>query len=296
MMKEKLQLSKWINGQLSEDEAKNIPDLALFKKIKDYSADLQTPSYNKEKVKQRINSAKKNKSNLSIYIKVAASIALILGIGSSLFFMGNSSINTKNSLSNIILPDQSNVHIQGKASLSYNSYFWFLNRVVELRGKAFFEVEKGKRFTVNTQHGKIEVLGTKFSVESDSTNFKVMCFEGEVAVYFDNQKKLLQPNKSVEIDLVNKKINQKNFNYNQPIWINDEVKFNAIALQDLISLISEQFSIEVDYSTLQNPSAFTGTLVFNNLQESLSVIASTYSIDIKQINKNNYIFVDNEMQ
>lgn len=295
-MKKKLQLSEWIDGKLSKEEERNIPDLELYQKIKDYSADLQAPTLNKTKVKRHVDLNKKEKSISSMYLKIAATLVVLLGIGSALFYIGQQSIVGQNSMNSIDLPDDSKALLQNNSSLNYNQYFWFLNREVKLDGKAFFEVEKGKKFTVNTSHGKVEVLGTKFSVESDSAHFKVMCFEGEVAVYFNKQKEVLQPNKSVEIDVVNKKINLIDFNYNQPIWVADEVKFNAIAFDDLMRLISNKFSIEIDHSALQNPSTFTGNLQLNNLKETLAVLSSTYSIQIKQTNKNNYIFVEDEME
>jgi ferric-dicitrate binding protein FerR (iron transport regulator) len=295
-MKEKLQLAKWIDEQLSKDEEKNIPDLELYRKIKIYSADMQAPALNKNKVKQKINSAKKANVSSPMYLKFAATLVLLLGIGSVLFVLGKVSVHGQDSVSYVYLPDQSKVHLQNNSSLDYNRYFWFLNREVELSGNAFFEVEKGEKFTVNTTHGTVEVLGTKFTVETDADNLKVMCFEGKVAVYFDNQKEVLLPNKSIKINLEQKQVMPSEFNYNQPIWAFDNVKFDAISFEELIAIVSDKFSIRVDYSALRNPSAFTGTLQLDNLEESLSVIASTYSVHINQINKNNYIFVEHEME
>ncbi len=295
-MKEKIQLSKWIDGQLSDDEEKNIPDLDVYQKIKDYSADLEAPQLNKDVVKKKINSAKKNKASSPLYLKMAAALVLFLGIGSALFYLGQVSISTKNSISYVNLPDQSKVHLQENAQLNYNRFFWFLNREVELNGNAYFEVEKGEKFTVRTLHGKVAVLGTKFTVESNSSQFKVMCFEGKVAVHFNSEKQILLPNKSVEIDVEKKQVELSEFNYNQPIWAFNEVKFNAIPFEKLVTILSEKFSIKIDYANLQNPSAFTGTLQLDNLKESLEIIASTYSIRIQQINKNNYIFVEDEME
>ena len=37
-------------------------------------------------------------------------------------------------------------------------------RIIQLRGEAFFEVEKGSRFVVQTGKGAVEVLGTSFNV------------------------------------------------------------------------------------------------------------------------------------
>ena len=295
-MKEQLQLSKWIDGQLTEDEEKNIPDIDLYKKIKKYSTELEAPNLDKNKIKQRIASANKSNKSTSLFLKIAAILALLLSASSVLFYLGKVSLSAGNSVSYVYLPDQSKVHLQEHSQLNYNRYFWLLNRDVDLIGKAFFEVEKGEKFTVNTKHGEVAVLGTKFSVQTNTNNFIVKCFEGKVAVSYKNKKEILLPNKSVEIDTEKERVAISKFNYNQPIWAFNEVKFNSIAFKDLVQIISEKFSIQIDDSALQKPSAFTGTLELNNLEESLAIIASTYSVRIKQINKNNYIFVEDELE
>jgi len=50
----------------------------------------------------------------------------------------------------------------------------------KLFGKAYFDVDKGKTFTVKTDLGTVQVLGTRFDVESRDSIFKVVCYEGSV--------------------------------------------------------------------------------------------------------------------
>ena len=74
------------------------------------------------------------------------------------------------------------------SELNYNASKWGEKRELELKGEAFFDVEKGKRFDVNTELGKISVLGTEFNVLSRDSIFKVSCYEGLVQVTYGNEK------------------------------------------------------------------------------------------------------------
>ena len=64
------------------------------------------------------------------------------------------------------------------SQLEYNASKWDENRSLELKGEAFFDVEKGKRFDVTTEFGNVSVLGTEFNVLSRDSIFKVSCYEG----------------------------------------------------------------------------------------------------------------------
>ena len=53
--------------------------------------------------------------------------------------------------------------------------------------KHFLKVEKGKTFTVKTNYGEVEVLGTVFNVKSRDYAFEVICYEGSVEVSLDDK-------------------------------------------------------------------------------------------------------------
>ena len=67
-------------------------------------------------------------------------------------------------------------------SLKFKKNNWNNKRSLSLTGTAYFEVEKGQSFTVNTNEGNVVVLGTKFTVNTSSNFIEVQCFEGIVSV------------------------------------------------------------------------------------------------------------------
>jgi len=58
------------------------------------------------------------------------------------------------------------VVLNSKSTISFNKTDWKNNRQLTLDGEAYFKVEKGSTFTVNTNNGSVTVLGTQFNVNS----------------------------------------------------------------------------------------------------------------------------------
>jgi ferric-dicitrate binding protein FerR (iron transport regulator) len=81
-----------------------------------------------------------------------------------------------------LLPDGSKISINAGSSIAYKSGTWGKRRKVELDGEAFFEVKKGETFTVVTELGEVEVLGTSFNVRARGGSFAVGCVTGKVKV------------------------------------------------------------------------------------------------------------------
>jgi ferric-dicitrate binding protein FerR (iron transport regulator) len=69
---------------------------------------------------------------------------------------------------------------------------------VKLQGEAYFEVEKGKKFTVETTNGQVQVLGTRFLVSVQNNKLTVNCYEGKVQFSDKKQKQLVAAGNSLQ--------------------------------------------------------------------------------------------------
>ncbi len=114
------------------------------------------------------------------YGGAAAVFLLLLGLGT--YMLSEREYVTGESVSVCVLPDGSFVEIEEHSRLSYNALAWLWNRELTLEGCAFFEVVRGKNFTVSTEAGKVVVVGTKFLVEQRGKEMFVDCQEGSVKV------------------------------------------------------------------------------------------------------------------
>ncbi|RAJ25428.1 FecR family protein [Pedobacter cryoconitis] len=136
---------------------------------------------------------KKRKNNFIPYLKIAASILLVSGLITTLYFYKNkqtaSNIVTVNNHTGIIfkqvLPDGTKVWLNPNAILSYPSKFGKL-REVTMEGEAFFEVTKDHQHPFQITSGKVltKVWGTSFRIRSvpGENRTKVTVLTGKVSV------------------------------------------------------------------------------------------------------------------
>ena len=131
-------------------------------------------------------------------IRVAATLLLLLGIGSGLLYMNNRGIFTRtitvaagDDLQNVrvALPDGSTIFLNRNTKVTYNKDFDRQGRKVTLSGEAFFDIvpDETSPFTVDAGNASITVLGTSFSVLTSNDN-------SEVEVYVQTGKVLLSGN------------------------------------------------------------------------------------------------------
>ncbi len=153
----------------------------------------------------RINVSESGRNvGLPTFLKVAAAVLVLVGGGFvAWYFLGIEVLENNNSgIAEYKLPDGSIVKLNQNSVASYNSSMWFLNREIDLnRGEAFFEVEKGEKFTVETLKGDITVLGTSFNVSLRNENFQVACKSGKVAVKLatGGEPMLLTPGTGIDL-------------------------------------------------------------------------------------------------
>ena len=150
---------------------------------------------------------------LSYYMKVAASVAILLVCSLGGYFTGqnqlfdssieeqlimNRVIMGKGSKGSVTLPDGTTAWLNANSMLIYPEQFTDNKRSVKLEGEGYFEVVRntGSPFIVYTPDDEqVEVLGTKFYVEaySGTKKFETALIEGSVRVRAANSQFILQP-------------------------------------------------------------------------------------------------------
>lgn len=90
------------------------------------------------------------------------------------------------STSKITLPDGSNVWLNAGSYIKYDNFFNVKNRMVFLKGEAFFDVRKNKKLTffVRTPEIEVKALGTKFNVKAypEEKTILTTVVEGKILV------------------------------------------------------------------------------------------------------------------
>ena len=276
-------LARWISGDLSSEEIQafeKTEDYVVFNKINQASQQLDAPIFDASSLFNKIQEHKfKNQKAKAKVIKllpnwayaIAASIVIALGV--FYFTTSQSSFETKFSEQlAVLLPDQSKIELNSNSELRFKKFNWDSNRVVELKGEAFFDVEKGETFKVITAEGIIEVLGTEFNVVSRDDYFEIQCHEGKVRVVNLESafETILTQGKAVRF--VNNKNEEWQFSQIKPDWLNGESTFKNAPLSQVIIALENQFKINFEVSNIDTNKRFTGGFSHSDIKLAMKTI------------------------
>lgn len=294
-------VKKWLNNDLSEAESKAfnaLEDADLYKEIVEeaqrFKGDKNAKAESFDALGKRLVTAKRTSKN---WIKIASGLAAIFIVGFTLFTLLNKDqINSfKTGLAQnktITLPDSSIVNLNELSELEYASSNWNENRSLNLKGEAFFDVEKGKRFDVNTEFGKVSVLGTEFNVLSRDRIFKVSCYEGLVQIIHNNKNVNLPA--GTEFILSSGKSLKSSIAIAEPYWLKNMSVFENASLKSVVEELEKQYTIKVLY-----PSGlkikFTGAFEHNNLENALRSITKPLNLTYVINNKNQVIIKNGQL-
>ncbi len=222
--------------------------------------------------------------NYPIVRLITWTVAASLLIAFLLFFEKNKSTYQYSEVQHaFFLPDQSRL-ILGENSVAQYAETFF-GRKIRLRGDGYFEVEKGRPFTVVTSIGKVKVLGTRFSVFEGNGELSVECYEGKVAYHqsFNEQK--------IE---AGEKLNAKKSSMSQTKKIS--VSYPEIAyyskiyekanMEEVFEDMEHFFGLTIETEGINEALHFTGKISNPHLDTLLSIICIPFNLG--------YTFVDDQ--
>lgn len=150
----------------------------------------------------------------------------------------------------INLPDGTIVKLNAESKLSFPRHFEKDQRVVQLTGEAFFDVNRDTQrpFIVNSGNLKIEVLGTSFNVRSYQKNRESVAVKtGKVRVESSGTKTtlLLSPNEMAAFDglhLSRNHIHNRDLSFG---WTEQRLVFDETPLPEVFETISRWYGKEI---------------------------------------------------
>ncbi len=211
------------------------------------------------------------------------------------------------------LPDGTKVWLNAASSIRFPIEFSGGQRVVDIKGEAYFEVSKqfsnGKRipFLVRSGQQTVEVLGTEFNVNSysDEQAIRTTLVEGSIKVNFSGirgKEVLLRPGQQLQyIPAAGKKITDEErltvntINTQAAIaWKNGYFRFDHVSLEELMRQICRWYQMDVWYDGPLGKHEFVGKIERTaTLAEVLAILeAGDLSFQIDQnkiiVTRNNH--------
>ncbi len=157
----------------------------------------------------------------------------------------------------LVLPDESKVWLNAASSIRYPTSFTGKERVVEITGEAYFEVEKNEKMpfivkiiSPSGDKGEVRVLGTHFNINAydNEAVTKTTLLEGSVKVARDAAATLLQPGEQAQLapDGFIKVVNDVDIDQVMA-WKNGLFHFENADLETVMRQLSRWYDVDVIY-------------------------------------------------
>jgi transmembrane sensor len=227
---------------------------------------------------------------------VAASILILFATGSFLRFYSVSIQNPEGQHLVAKLPDQSTVNLNAQSTLTYYPFWWKITRIVKLEGEGFFEVQKGKKFTVISSKGSTQVMGTSFNILAREEIYKVTCVTGSVKVKSKGGfVAILKPNSKAEIQPGGKINVLKNIEtYPEISWKQNIFLFTASPVFKVFREIERQYGVHIE-AKVDDYSLYTGNFTKDqNVEEILEYVCPALGLKFIRKSASEYLIISKD--
>ncbi|HKI88197.1 MAG TPA: FecR family protein [Draconibacterium sp.] len=235
------------------------------------------------RIEQQENKNKRRPIKLSPVFYSGLAAALIMLLLVLHFFTATVTFSGKNNESLAYrLPDHSRVVLENNSDVRFSKYFW--KRKISLRGTAYFEVEKGSKFRVNTKLGSVEVLGTRFLVDEHNDSLNVQCFEGRVKAMNKQSSYVLESGTMFRgTKKSGEKISVPN-HVEYPDFARFNKNFPNVSLGEVVKDLESFFGVQIDMQN-GNGRNFSGTIQTGKLESALEIICQSMQLKYKYVSK-----------
>ena len=236
---------------------------------------------------------KKRGQNRRLLYGIAASVTLLIVFAFIFISIRSRTLEISTAFGEsrtVFLPDSTKVTLNSNSKISFApSLLSNGSREVFLQGEAFFSVvhkDNHEKFIVHTGELNVEVLGTKFNVNSRRGQTKVILTEGKVRLNMTSNKKhpdvIMAPGEYVAF--AKGKLTRKTVDTNDYLeWRNNRLVFVGTSLQDIAQMLEDNYGYEVSF---QNDSIrnrkFTGSSSAVEIEELLEKLSRVYDLKVEK--------------
>lgn len=271
---------KWLSGDLNpreEAEFDKLPESEDYRKIDAAAQSFKPAEFatddNYKKLKEELSTQQQKGKNKTWLLQIAAILILALSIGYGVFYQktDNKAVAQRAETTHLTLPENSDVELNASSELTFNSDQWENNRLVHLKGEAFFHVAEGSRFEVKTALGSVVVKGTQFNVKQRDDRLAVVCYSGKVAVNTENTSVLLTAGESWSVKNPEQK---QSVTQQKPAWLKGRSTFKSIPVAEVFKALERQYDIDIhiEKRTFNTDQAYTGSFDNHDLDKALKSV------------------------
>jgi len=165
----------------------------------------------------------------------------------------------------LTLPDGSRVWLDAASSLRFPTAFTGKERMVELTGEAYFEIEPkaAQPFLVKTGGVKINVLGTSFNVMAyaDEDAVRTTLVSGAIRVAAADEQKLAKPGEQLSWVRGDASLRVSMPDMRQVLaWKQGEFRFDGLTISAIMRQIARWYDVDVEFRGPQPGNEFSGVI------------------------------------
>jgi ferric-dicitrate binding protein FerR (iron transport regulator) len=310
-----LQLSRWLNER--ENNEKTFVRLKSYWTAEVKSRDTVDPDIAMEKLLKRIvrqDAHRIHRTLRRILIPAAAAVvAAILLSALTQFYIGShngaQTIHnyytrmTDNHRSVFTLDDGTKITLNRNSRLTYSNEYGQTNRRVKIDGEAYFEVTHNPElpFEVNFEKEKddvfIKVLGTTFSVRTDTTAEEIIAtlVEGAICFGLQGREIAMTPEQQLVFARAEKKIDIRRVDIErETAWKDGLLKYKSVTFTQLVEELSRMHDTEIHVTNknLTSPSVtVSGTFEEGQSIEQIFAVISR-SLPFKWTKKDGIYYIN----
>jgi len=225
------------------------------------------------------------------WLRIAASVIFIAGLGIAAFILVNKNTTPKEMVAqtgqNVLvdtLSDGSVITLNKRSTITYPSKFKNNTRTITLKGEAFFNVapNKKKPFIISVNDVQVTVVGTSFNIKSENGNTEVVVETGIVRVTRSGKTVELNAGEKIVMsanDSIASKeaVSDKLYNY----YRSKEFVCDETPLWKLVQVLNEAYDSKIIIGRKElNEKRITTTFYNESLEKILEIIHLTFDITV----------------
>lgn len=152
----------------------------------------------------------------------------------------------------LILSDGTEVWLNSETELQYPTTFTGKERIVKLKGEAYFKVAKNTRspFIVRVNDMQVKVYGTQFNINTQNKGkIETVLVNGSIGITYQGEEILLTPSQKAELSEKTQKISVENVNVLPYIaWKEGNFMFHNESLESIMEKLGRWYDIQVFYT------------------------------------------------
>lgn len=241
---------------------------------------------------------KNKKRNKTLMLVSAVAAMLLIGLFSWIVFQSEiqqtkwDTLQSNNAKKQITLSDGTEIYLNKNSELEFPTEFPQNQRLVKLKGEAFFNVKpnKEKPFIIETKNTKTKVLGTSFNIRSypEEENELIEVFSGTVEFSDNfNNSTILKKQMSAIFSKAKEELELKHFDANSTAWISREFIFKDASLLEIMQSLQQVFEFQFTIKNTVNKNEKITTKIKNmEIEEVMDLLSISLDFDY-QIENNN---------